>query len=44
MKTDPVLGSIQEYIKSGEYFISARKWYKEKYLKPFNLVEADSWS
>ena len=36
MKTDPVLGSIQEYIKSGEYFISARKWYKEKYLKPFS--------
>lgn len=34
MNTDPVLGSIQEYIKSGEYFIAARKWYRAKYLSP----------
>lgn len=31
---DPVLLSIQEYIKSGEYFIDARKWYNLKYLYP----------
>lgn len=32
---DPVLQSIEEYIKSKEYFIDARKWYMEKYLYPF---------
>ena len=31
---DPILLSIQEYIKSGEYFIDARKWYNYKYLSP----------
>ncbi|XVN40983.1 MAG: VirB8/TrbF family protein [Rickettsia endosymbiont of Argas persicus] len=31
---DPVLSAIQEYIKSGEYFIDARKWYSFKYIMP----------
>ena len=32
---DPILRSVQDYIKSGEYFRDARKWYLEKYLHPF---------
>lgn len=31
---DPILSSVQEYIKSGEYFIDARKWYNHKYIFP----------
>ena len=31
---DPILLSVQEYIKSGEYFKDARKWYLLKYLAP----------
>jgi type IV secretion system protein VirB8 len=31
---DKVLSSVQEYIKSGEYFIDARKWYNSQYLYP----------
>lgn len=30
--TTPVL--IRESIESGKYFVAAREWYKEKYLKP----------
>jgi len=26
--------SVQEYIKSGEYFVDARKWYNSKYIYP----------
>ena len=41
---DPVLLSIQEYIKSGEYFIDARKWYNLKYLYPvFMLLDIFSY-
>ncbi|BDU60378.1 virB8 family protein [Candidatus Rickettsia kotlanii] len=29
---DPLTNAIQEYIKSGEYFIDARKWYNFKYI------------
>lgn len=31
---DPILSSVQEYIKSGEYFKDARKWYNFKYIYP----------
>jgi len=31
---DKVLSSVQEYIKSGEYFIDSRKWYNFTYLYP----------
>jgi type IV secretion system protein VirB8 len=31
---DKVLSSVQEYIKSGEYFVDARKWYNYQYLYP----------
>jgi len=34
MKKRNVTQSIQEYIKSGEYFIDARKWYNFKYITP----------
>jgi len=33
---DPVLSAVQEYIKSGEYFIDARKWYNFKYVLPLS--------
>ncbi|AFB26018.1 MULTISPECIES: virB8 family protein [spotted fever group] len=33
---DPLTNAIQEYIKSGEYFIDARKWYNFKYILPFS--------
>lgn len=33
---DPVLSAVQEYIKSGKYFIDARKWYSFKYVLPLN--------
>lgn len=36
MTTDPILCAVQDYIKSGEYFIDARKWYNTKYLVPFS--------
>lgn len=32
---DPILKSVEEYIKSGEYFVDAKKWYNSKYLYPF---------
>lgn len=31
---DPILTSVQEYIKSGEYYTDARKWYNFKYISP----------
>ena len=31
---DKVLSSVQEYIKSGQYFIDARKWYSFEYVYP----------
>jgi type IV secretion system protein VirB8 len=31
---DKVLSSVQEYIKSGEYFVDARRWYNFEYLYP----------
>ncbi|WP_064428999.1 virB8 family protein [Rickettsia sp. Tenjiku01] len=33
---DPLTNAIQEYIKSGEYFIDARKWYNFKYILPLS--------
>lgn len=33
---DPLLKSVQEYIKSGEYFTDVRKWYEFKYLYPLS--------
>lgn len=33
---DPVLSAVQEYIKSGEYFSDARKWYSSKYVVPLS--------
>ncbi|AJQ51661.1 virB8 family protein [Rickettsia conorii] len=33
---DPLTNAIQEYIKSGEYFIDARKWYNFKYILLLN--------
>ena len=33
---DPILSSVQEYIKSGEYFKDARKWYNFKYIYPLS--------
>ncbi|MFV9929981.1 MAG: virB8 family protein [Rickettsia endosymbiont of Haemaphysalis japonica] len=33
---DPLTNTIQEYIKSGEYFIDARKWYNFKYILPLS--------
>ena len=31
---DKVLNSVQEYIKSGQYFVDARKWYSFEYVYP----------
>ena len=33
---DPILTAVQEYIKSGEYFKDARKWYNFKYIYPLS--------
>lgn len=33
---DPVINAIQEYIKSGEYYTDARKWYSFKYIAPLS--------
>jgi type IV secretion system protein VirB8 len=33
---DPILKSVEEYIKSGEYFRDARSWYNFKYLYPLS--------
>ncbi|WP_342169905.1 VirB8/TrbF family protein [Rickettsia endosymbiont of Seladonia tumulorum] len=33
---DPVLSAVQEYVKSGEYFSDARKWYSFKYVVPLS--------
>ena len=33
---DPLTNAIQEYIKSGEYFVDARKWYNFKYILPLS--------
>lgn len=33
---EPILNSVQEYIKSGEYFKDARKWYNFKYIYPLS--------
>lgn len=33
---DPILSSVQEYIKSGEYFADAKKWYNLKYVTPLS--------
>lgn len=33
---DPILSSVQEYIKSGEYFADAKKWYNFKYVTPLS--------
>ena len=33
---DPLTNAIQEYIKSGEYFIDARKWHNFKYILPLS--------
>ena len=33
---DPILNAVQEYIKSGEYFKDARKWYNFKYVHPLS--------
>ncbi|MDR0774213.1 MULTISPECIES: VirB8/TrbF family protein [unclassified Candidatus Tisiphia] len=31
---DKVLSSVQEYIKSGEYFVDAKRWYNFEYIYP----------
>jgi len=33
---EPILNSVQEYIKSGEYFKDARSWYNFKYIYPLS--------
>lgn len=33
---DPVFSAVQEYVKSGEYFSDARKWYSFKYVMPLS--------
>jgi type IV secretion system protein VirB8 len=33
---EPIYKSLQEYIKSGEYFTDAKEWYKYKYIHPFS--------
>ncbi|AAU03758.1 VirB8 family type IV secretion system protein [Rickettsia typhi] len=33
---DQLTNAIKEYIKSGEYFIDARKWYNFKYILPLS--------
>lgn len=33
---EPILTSVQEYVKSGEYFQDARKWYNYKYIYPLS--------
>lgn len=33
---DPLTNAVQEYIKSGVYFIDARKWYNFKYILPLS--------
>ena len=33
---DPLTNAIQEYIKSGEYFIDAKQWYNFKYILPLS--------
>ncbi|MFY9589848.1 virB8 family protein [Rickettsia endosymbiont of Halotydeus destructor] len=33
---DPILSAVQEYIKSGDYFADARKWYNFKYITPLS--------
>jgi len=33
---DSAPSSLQEYIKTGEYFIDAKKWYSDKYIDPFS--------
>lgn len=33
---EPIYKSLQDYIKSGEYFADAKKWYRFKYIKPFS--------
>ncbi|WP_347938607.1 VirB8/TrbF family protein [Rickettsia oklahomensis] len=33
---DPLTNAIQEYIKSGKYFIDARQWYNFKYILPLS--------
>jgi type IV secretion system protein VirB8 len=31
----PSYTSLKEHIESGQYFVDAKKWYKEKYIEPF---------
>ncbi len=33
---EPIYKSLQDYIKSGEYFADAKEWYKDKYIHPFS--------
>ena len=33
---EPSYTSLSEYIKSGDYYIDARNWYKYKYIYPFS--------
>ena len=33
---EPIYKSLQDYIKSGEYFADAKEWYKHKYIHPFS--------
>lgn len=33
---EPLYKSLQDYIKSGEYFADAKEWYKYKYIHPFS--------
>lgn len=33
---EPLHNSIQEYIKSGNYYTDARAWYRSKYIHPFS--------
>ncbi|MDP5110363.1 MAG: VirB8/TrbF family protein [Rickettsiaceae bacterium] len=33
---EPIYKSLQDYIKSGEYFADAKEWYKYKYIHPFS--------
>ncbi|MGX6960252.1 MAG: virB8 family protein [Rickettsia endosymbiont of Pentastiridius leporinus] len=33
---EPLVNAIQEYIKSGEYYTDARKWYNFKYIMPLS--------
>jgi type IV secretion system protein VirB8 len=33
---EPIYKSLQDYIRSGEYFIDAKEWYKYKYIHPFS--------